>query len=80
MTDTIGRCGSCGMPLTDTAAEGAYCEHCAPDGILQPFEERFERMTQWMIRMEGLDRATAEAQTRDYMRTMPAWRDHPALA
>ena len=80
MTDTIERCESCGMPLTGVPADRLYCEHCAPDGTLQPFEERFERMTQWMVRTVGVDRATAEARTRDYMRTMPAWRDHPALA
>ena len=80
MTETSERCESCGMPLGDAATASPYCEHCAPGGTLQPFEERFERMTQWVIRSEGLDRATAEARTRDYMRTMPAWRDHPALA
>lgn len=74
------RCDSCGMPLRDEHAANQYCEHCAPGGVLQPFEERFERMTQWMIRSEGIDRADAESRTRDYMRTMPAWRDHPALA
>jgi hypothetical protein len=74
------RCDSCGMPLPDEHAANRYCDHCAPGGVLQPFEERFERMTQWVIRSEGLDRADAESRTREYMRTMPAWRDHPALA
>jgi hypothetical protein len=36
-------------------------------------------MTQWAIRKDGLDREAAQAKTRDYMRTLPAWRDHPAL-
>jgi hypothetical protein len=36
-------------------------------------------MIQWAIRKDGMDRPTAEAQTRDYMRSLPAWRDHPAL-
>ncbi len=82
MTQTTERCDSCGMPLADGAegsqgsAASRYCRHCAPDGALQPYEERFEQMTQWMVRSEGLDRATAEARTRDYLRTMPAWRDH----
>jgi len=73
------------MPL-HTAADHAlgdvaspYCQHCAPDGTLQPFEERFERMVQWATRSEGLDRAAAQARTRDYMRQLPAWKDHPAL-
>jgi hypothetical protein len=79
-------CDSCGMPLESAAdhalgdAESSHCKHCAPDGVLQPFEERFERMVQWTVRSEGVDRAVAETRTRDYMRQMPAWRDHPALA
>ena len=84
MTDT--RCDSCGMPL-ESAADHAlgdvtnpYCLHCAPEGTLQPFEERFERMVQWAVRSEGIDRTAAEARTRDRMRQLPAWKDHPALA
>jgi len=80
-------CLSCGMPLTSAADhargdEGTpYCVHCTTEtGELQPFEERFERMTQWSMRKDGLDRASAESRTREYMRGMPAWRDHPALA
>jgi hypothetical protein len=83
---TTQTCESCGMPL-DTAADHAagdphspYCRYCTTeDGSLQPFEERFERLTQWAVRKDGLDRPTAEARTREYMRGMPAWRDHPAL-
>ena len=74
------------MPLltaADHAAgdEGApYCTYCVTgSGELQPFEERFERMTQWAMRKDGVDRAVAEERTREYMRSMPAWRDHPAL-
>jgi len=29
---------------------------------------------------DRLDRAEAERRTREYMRTMPLWKDHPALA
>jgi hypothetical protein len=58
----------------------AWCRYCSTgDGSLQPFEERFDRMTQWAIRKDGLGRPAAEARTRDYMRSMPASRDHPAL-
>ena len=72
------------MPTAEDHAPGhpgsAWCRHCSTeDGALQPFEERFERMIQWAVRKDGLDRETAEAKTREYMRTMPAWRDHPAL-
>lgn len=80
-------CESCGMEMTtadDHAladAHSRYCRYCAnPDGSLQEFEERFERMLQWAMRQDGLARDAAVEQTRAYMRTMPAWRDHPALA
>ncbi len=70
------RCESCGMPIE----MGPYCRHCVDEaGQLQPFEERFERMVQWSVRRQGLSRAEAEAKTREYMRTMPAWRGHPGL-
>lgn len=83
---TTDNCESCGMPMqaAEDHAPGhpdsAWCRHCSTeDGSLQPFQERFERMTQWAIRKDGLDRATAETKTREYMRSLPAWRDHPAL-
>lgn len=79
-------CESCGMPLlgADDHALGdaanPLCRHCADEsGRLQPFEERLERMAQWAIRKDGLTRSEAEARAREYMRTMPAWKDHPAL-
>lgn len=70
-------CQSCGMPIES----GAYCSYCIDEhGELQPFQERFERMVQWLLGREPeLARDTAEARTRDYMRRMPAWKDHPAL-
>ena len=76
------KCLSCGMPLLQGSRRAGtdYCVHCTDDsGALQPYEERFERMTQWAMRKDGLDRGVAEARTRDYMRGMPAWRDHPKL-
>ena len=58
----------------------SWCRHCADDsGGLQAFEERFDRMVQWSLRHDGVDRAAAEARTRAYLRMMPAWRDHPRL-
>lgn len=70
-------CQSCGMPIES----GTYCSYCVDaHGELQPFEERFERMVQWLLGREPeLARDVAEARTRDYMRRMPAWKDHPAL-
>ena len=79
-------CESCGMPMrsAEDHAPGhphsAWCRYCsAEDGSLQPFDERFERMIQWAIRKDGLDRAAAEVKNRAYMRSLPALRDHPAL-
>lgn len=80
-------CVSCGMPMANPAdhapghPDSVWCARCsAPNGDLQSFEERFERMAQWEMRRNGQDRAAAEANTRAYMRSMPAWRDHPALS
>ncbi|MGP3958561.1 zinc ribbon domain-containing protein [Nonomuraea sp. 3N208] len=79
-------CESCGMPM-ETAEDHApgypgstWCRHCSnPDGTLQDFDERFERMVQWQVQRTGQPRPEAEEATRAYMRTMPAWRDHPRL-
>ena len=79
-------CISCGMPMESIGdhapnhPDSAWCRYCStPAGELQAFEERFERMMQWTMRQEGLDRPAAEAATRAYMRRMPAWQDHPAV-
>lgn len=83
---TTTTCESCGMPLgadTDHALgdpDIPYCNHCTDDtGALDDFDTRFDRMVQWSIRQDGLDRPAAEEKTRAYMRTMPAWTDHPRL-
>ena len=77
---------SCGMPLLEAADHALgdlanpLCRHCTDEaGQLQPFQERFERMTQWAMRQDGLERPAAEARTRQHMLGMPAWKDHPAL-
>ncbi len=71
------RCQSCGMTIDD----GTYCEHCTDDsGNLQSFDERFERMAQWMQRQgQAASREEAEKKTLAYMATMPAWRDYPKV-
>ena len=71
------QCESCAMPIES----GVYCRYCADEhGNLQPFEERFERMVQWMSRQKpDLPLAEARQQTLAYMAQMPAWRDHPAV-
>jgi hypothetical protein len=71
------QCESCAMPIET----GHYCQYCADEkGNLQPFEERFERMVQWMASQKpGLSREDAQEQTLAYMAQMPAWRDHPKV-
>lgn len=75
MTESHG-CQSCTMPIES----GEYCRYCAPDGQLIEFDECLQRMMQWTMRHHpeyGRDRA--EEETRNFMRTMPAWKDHPSL-
>lgn len=73
-----GKCQSCGMAIDD----GIYCQYCVNDkGELQAFEERFERMVQWALtKGNGISREEAEIRTKEYMRTLPAWKDHPSLS
>jgi hypothetical protein len=54
-----------------------YCNHCAPEGKLPPYEERLERFTQWTMGQEGLDYAAAHEKARSYLKAMPAWKDVP---
>ena len=70
-------CESCGMPIE----AGPYCQYCVDDkGMLQPFDERFERMVQWQARREPkATRAELEKKTLAYMATMPAWKEHPRV-
>lgn len=73
----MSQCESCGMSIDD----GSYCQYCVDEkGQLQAFEERFERMLQW-ARKENPEQSLEQAklQTRAYMRTMPAWKDHAKL-
>ena len=65
------------MPLED----GLYCRYCTDEnGNLQEFEERLERMAQFML---GQKKANTQAEARqkavEYMADMPAWRDNPKL-
>ena len=71
------QCQSCAMPIET----GVYCQYCSDEkGNLQPFEERFDRMVQWMSRQKpDLSSDEAQKQTLAYMAQMPAWRDHPKV-
>lgn len=70
-------CQSCGMSIDS----GTYCQHCVDEaGNLKAFEETFARFVQWSVRQDGLSQREAEAKTRAYMKTMPAWQNDPALS
>ena len=75
---TPSNCESCGMPIES----GHYCQYCTDaEGNLQDFETRFTTMVEWQARRNpDASRAQLEADTRAYMATMPAWRNHPKLA
>ncbi|MGZ6265370.1 MAG: zinc ribbon domain-containing protein [Candidatus Limnocylindrales bacterium] len=74
-------CESCGMPLAgaeDHAMADAtipYCGYCAPQGNLQPADERLERFTQWTMNQDNLDYDAAREKATAYMKSMPAWKD-----
>ena len=70
----ITRCQSCSM----TIENGTYCQYCTDEnGSLFSYEETFERFVQFAMRRDpALGRQEAEARTRAFMKTMPAWRDH----
>ncbi len=72
-----GTCQSCGMTIDD----GTYCKYCTDEnGNLQAFEERLDRMTQWLRRQEAVGSdEEARAKALSAMAEMPAWRDHPQL-
>jgi hypothetical protein len=71
------QCQSCAMPIET----GIYCHYCVDEkGNLPPFEDRFDRMVQWMSSQKpGLSLDEARKQTLAYMAQMPAWRDHPKV-
>ena len=70
-------CESCGMPIES----GRYCPYCTDaDGNLQDFDTRFATMVDWQARRNpDASRVQLEADTRAYLATMPAWRNHPKL-
>ena len=73
-------CLSCGMPMTGPGdfgggdPENKYCVYCThPDGSLKSHDEVLEGMTGFMMKMQNMDRETAESAAREYMSKMPAW-------
>ena len=70
-------CESCSMPIES----GPYCQYCTDDnGALRSFDETLERFKQWSRKHDAaVSDADAERNSLKFMRTMPAWRDHPRV-
>jgi len=70
------RCESCGMPIE----AGPYCQLCVDaNGKLGSYESRVEGMAALMMgRDPSLSRDMAIQKTKEYMATMPAWKNHKA--
>jgi hypothetical protein len=73
-------CESCGMPMTNPGdfgggnLENKYCVNCThPDGSLKSYNQALEGMTNFMMKMQNIDREAAEIAARDYLLNMPAW-------
>jgi hypothetical protein len=69
------KCESCGMPIES----GVYCEHCSDEnGALQSLDERIRRMSIFMKDQDSsLDDVAADIKVREYLKNMPAWKNHP---
>ena len=79
----MANCQSCGMPMVKPGDFGGgnpgnkYCVHCThPDGSLKSYEEALDGITNFMMKMQNMDRETAEKAAREYMSKMPAWSNH----
>ncbi len=75
-------CISCGMPMTKPSDYPSgddskdYCIYCArPDGSMQPYPEKLEGTTEFLIRTQGLDRQAARQMAIRTLSKLPAWKD-----
>lgn len=85
MTAIAESCISCGMPMPSPEQhapgnpDSTYCKFCStPDGELQTYDERLERLTQFTMREQNIDREVAATKARERMAAMPAWSNHTA--
>jgi hypothetical protein len=69
-------CQSCGVSVPKVQ----ICEKCTIEsGQLRDFTVMLQRFTNWAIRMDQVSPALATQTALNYMKTMPAWQDHPEL-
>jgi len=78
----VNECESCGMPMEKDEDFGGndpknkYCKHCTfPDGELKPYEEVLKGMSNHMVETQGISLEEARKKAREYLKTMPAWKD-----
>ncbi len=71
------KCESCGMSIE----AGPYCPHCIDEsGTLKSFEDTLARFKQWVQSQDpSTSPEAALSQALDYMRTLPAWKNHPQV-
>lgn len=76
-------CISCGMPLEQKEdfplqdITKDYCVYCAKEnGELQSFTERLDGYSNWLVNSQGIDKKAAEAQAKQLMAKIPAWKKY----
>lgn len=73
----VTRCESCGLPVHSYR----YCAYCTDaNGDLMDFDDRLTSMTEeWQAEHGHLTVEDARQAAREYMASMPAWRNHPRV-
>ena len=71
----LQNCQSCAMPLTDSKPGQMYCTYCVDEkGHLKPYEQVYEgTVTGFFMKMQKMDRKTAEKAATEHLAKMPAW-------
>lgn len=79
-----GPCIACGFPADEARQHGAdnpgkdYCRYCSrEDGSMKSYQECVDGYTAFVMREKGVDEATARAEVRAGLASMPAWKDLP---
>ncbi|KZX10662.1 zinc ribbon domain-containing protein [Methanobrevibacter filiformis] len=76
-------CIACGMPmkkLSDYPKNNEdldYCIHCAKeDGSIQSFDEIKEKLTNFIIKSQNLNKEDASKIVENQMKKLPAWKTY----
>lgn len=75
------RCIACGMPMKNPEdfamgdSEQKYCRYCSrPDGTMQSYEEKLDSLTNFIVKTQGLEIASANIAAKSMMDKLPAWK------